>query len=139
CLRSTCRRSRRSTWQSSPPCIGQKGQRQEKRPARRMAIPDPAYSLKRSPAPPTFCECCHGGLSRPSISVRRRAAFVGAERERPHPRRSYGCRVYLQDEADNSAIGRHVDCSTMLVRDVRFCKGGGANDYRRRLFHSHGT
>jgi hypothetical protein len=40
--------------------------------------------------------------------MRRRAIFVLPEGSCPHPRHSYGRRVYLEDSADNGAIGEHV-------------------------------
>ena len=37
------------------------------------------------------------------------AIFVVAEHQRPHPGRSYGRGVYLQDAPDDSAIREHVE------------------------------
>src|SRR5262252_2405259 len=40
--------------------------------------------------------------------MRRRVIFVMTEGQCPHPRRSHGRRVYLEDAPDNRAIGQHV-------------------------------
>jgi hypothetical protein len=63
-------------------------------------------------------------LARRSAAVRRCAVLVLTKGERPHPRRSYGRRVYLQDAADNTAISKHV--VIIIVPLVR------ANDSNRR-------
>jgi len=39
----------------------------------------------------------------------RRAIPVMAEGQGPHPRASYGRGVYLEDAADNFAVGEHVE------------------------------
>src|SRR5262249_44854572 len=52
-------------------------------------------------APPALGECCHRSLARRAVAVRRRAILVGAERQRPNPRRSYGSGAGLEDAADN--------------------------------------
>jgi hypothetical protein len=66
------------------------------------------FSLSISFPPPTFRERCHGGLTALSIAVRGRAILVLPKSQRPHPRRPYRRRVYLQDTADYGAIGEHV-------------------------------
>jgi hypothetical protein len=43
------------------------------------------------------------------IAVRWRAARMVREYQRPHPRRSYGRGVGLEDAADNSTVGKHVE------------------------------
>src|SRR5438045_512073 len=47
-------------------------------------------------------------VSSPSLRVRWRAALMVWEYQRPHPGRSYGRGVSLEDTADNFAIGEHV-------------------------------
>ena len=63
---------------------------------------------QRSFPPPTLRECRHRGLARRLVALRRRAVLVMSEGQRPHPRRSYRCRVYLEDAADNDVIGEHI-------------------------------
>jgi hypothetical protein len=48
-----------------------------------------------------------GGLAGCGIAVRGHAVLLMSER--PHPRRSYGRRVYLEDAANNRAVGEHVE------------------------------
>jgi hypothetical protein len=71
--------------------------------------------LKRLLPPPTFCECCHGGLSGRSIPVRRRSILVMPENEHPHPRHSCGRRIGLIDATDNFAVGKHVEIIVVLL------------------------
>ena len=84
-----------------------------RRSPRRAAAPSiPSISRRRRPwldDGESIVEHVAGVEDYRRIPVRRRATFVVPERERPHPRRSYGCRVYLQDAADNSAISKHVE------------------------------
>jgi hypothetical protein len=53
--------------------------------------------------------------------MRRRAIFMMPEGERPHPRRSYWGRVYLEDATDNSAIGQHVEIVVALLTGRATC------------------
>jgi hypothetical protein len=46
------------------------------------------------------------------------------EDQRPHPGRSYWCRVGLEDAADNSGDGQHVE---IVVASVRLRLGKGAD------------
>src|SRR5262249_44153185 len=50
----------------------------------------------------------HRSLARRRVAVRQCAVFEVAIGQRPHPRRSYGCRMYLHDTADNDAVRKHV-------------------------------
>ena len=59
--------------------------------------------------PPTLSERSHRGFACLSIAVCGRVIFVVAEHQRPHPGRSYGRGVYLQDAPDDSAIREHVE------------------------------
>src|SRR5215470_10405853 len=58
--------------------------------------------------PPAFCERRHRCLARRRVAVRRRAVLVIAERERPHPGRSYRRGVGQEDAADDEAVGENV-------------------------------
>src|SRR5262249_10566206 len=57
---------------------------------------------------PTLSECRHRSLARCFVAVDRRAVFVVAIAQRPHPRGAYGRGCGFHDAADNSAIGKHV-------------------------------
>ena len=64
--------------------------------AREIPLPSarevPLPSVRQARAPlsrPAAGECCHRGLARRLVAVRRRAVLVMAEGERPHPRHSY--------------------------------------------------
>ena len=59
--------------------------------------------------PPTLRECRHRGLARRLVAVRRPSVLMVAKGQRPHPRRTYGCRVHLHDTANDDAIGEHVE------------------------------
>jgi hypothetical protein len=59
--------------------------------------------------PPTLGERRHRGLARWLIAARRRAVFVIVENQRSHPRRAHGRRRGVEDAADDSVIGEHVE------------------------------
>lgn len=66
------------------------------------------FLLLRSPGTPGLFFTAAASFSqtqswRPRASAQNRASACG-----PHPRRSHGRRVHLQDAADNGAIGEHV-------------------------------
>src|SRR5260370_40605650 len=60
-------------------------------------------------APPALGEGPHCGLARRCIAMCWHAIFVLPEGQGPHPRRSHRRRMYLEDAADDSADGDHVE------------------------------
>src|SRR5215831_18316851 len=88
----------------------------------------PAPSLRRAPnvslPPPAFGERGHRSLASRLISVRWRAAFVVREDQGPHPRRSYGRCIGVEDAADSFAVGQHVEI--VMIPLAGWTRGRGA-------------
>jgi len=58
--------------------------------------------------PPTLSERCHRSLACRRVAVCRCAVLVMSKGQRPHPRRpNRGC-MYLQEAANNGAVGNDV-------------------------------
>ena len=73
--------------------------------------------------PPAFGERRHCGLATLSIAVCWRAILVLPKSQGPHPRRPYRGGMYLQDAADDSAIGKHVEI--IIVPVAGWARSGG--------------
>ena len=59
--------------------------------------------------PPALCECCHRGLARRLVAVRRAARLALAKGERPQPWLAYLRGGGLHDAADRDAVGEYVE------------------------------
>jgi hypothetical protein len=57
---------------------------------------------------PALGERRHRSFARRMIAVRWRPTFMVREDERPHPRRSHGCRVGFENAADDFPVRDHV-------------------------------
>src|SRR5262249_47246081 len=60
-------------------------------------------------SPPALRECCHRGLARRLVAVRRPAVLVLAKGERPQPWLADRRGSRLHDSADDDAIAEHVE------------------------------
>src|SRR5262249_19000914 len=69
--------------------------------------------------PPTLREGRHRGLARRGVAVRRGAVLVMPEGERPHPRRTKGRGVNLEDAADDNAIAEHLEIVVVPLPEGR--------------------
>jgi hypothetical protein len=83
--------------------------------------------------PPAFRECPHRGFPRRSVTVRWRAALMMWEYQCPHPRRSDGCRVGVEDAADSFTIGQHV--KIVIIPFAGWARGRGAPENEIILLH----
>src|SRR5262249_24907346 len=88
---------------------------------------------RKSLRPPALGERCHRGLARSSIAVCWRAVLMMSKGQRPHPRRPCRGRVYLQDAADDGAIGKHVE--VVVVPLTGWARGRGAFEDQVVLVH----
>src|SRR5262245_9483259 len=83
--------------------------------------------------PPALRECCHRGLARRLVAVRRPAVLVLAKGERPQPWLADRRGSRLHDSADDDAIADHVE--VIVVPLAGRTGGRGALEGQIVLFH----
>ena len=90
----------------------------------------------RWPVPARLANAVMAASRVADVAVRSGAILVLPKGQRPHPRRTYWRSVNLEDAADYSAIGQHVEI--VIIPFAGRARGGGTlEDQRRRWTLNH--